>query len=360
MIQQEDVIKALSQVQEPDLGEDLVTLNMVKDINIEGKKVSFTVVLTTPACPLKDEIQRACENAVKLIVDPDADVYVHFDAEVKSAQPSASGMSLPGVKNIIAIASGKGGVGKSSIAVNIAVSLAKQGASVGLLDTDIYGPSVPIMMGVRDQRPMMTQADGQGKIVPLENYGVKNLSIGNLVDEKQAVIWRGPMASSAIKQFISDVEWGELDYLILDLPPGTGDIHLTLLQNLPITGGVIVTTPQKVAASDTKKGIMMFDMPQLKIPILGLIENMAYFIPPDMPEKKYFIFGEGEGKRVAEQFGLELLGEVPIDMDIRQGADEGKPAVLNDDSPAGKTLNEISQQVARKVAILDAKSQKKA
>ncbi len=354
MITKEKVLEALSQVQEPDLGKDLVTLNMIENVEVDDKKVSFTVVLTTPACPLKDEIQRACENSIKLLVDKDADVYVHFSSQVKASQSNTGAIDLPGVKNIIAVASGKGGVGKSSLAVNLAVSLAQQGAKVGLLDTDIYGPSVPIMMGIRDQRPMMKDVDGKGKIVPIHQYGVDVISIGNLIDEKQAVIWRGPMASSAIRQFLTDVDWGEQDYLIIDLPPGTGDIHLTILQNLSIAGGVIITTPQQVASADTKKGIMMFEMPQLKIPILGIVENMAYFTPEDAPDKKYYIFGEGGAQKLSEQFEIPFLGEIPIYQEISKSGDAGKPVVLEKGRPAAEAILKIAQEVARELAIQNA------
>lgn len=253
----EKVLEALSNVQEPDLGKDLVTLNMVKDIEIEGNYVSFTVVLTTPACPLKDMIKNACINAVKLLVNKEAMVTVNFTSNTTTKRVD-EGAVLPKVKNIIAVVSGKGGVGKSTVSANLALALAQGGAKVGLMDADIYGPSVPIMFGVRGERPMMMDIEGKGMIIPLERYGIKLMSIGLLVDEKNAVVWRGPMASSAIRQFVTDVYWDELDYLVVDMPPGTGDIHLTLMQTVPVTGAVIVTTPQDVALADAKKGIAMF------------------------------------------------------------------------------------------------------
>lgn len=251
-----EILKALSNVQEPDLGKDLVTLNMVRDVAVNGNAVSFTVVLTTPACPLKDHIKNACINAVKLLVNKQAEVTVNFTSSTTTIRADKAGV-LPGVKNIIAVVSGKGGVGKSTVSANLALALAEGGAKVGLMDADIYGPSVPIMFGVRGERPMMTQVDGKAMIVPLERYGIKLLSIGLLVDEKNAVVWRGPMASSAIRQFITEVAWGDLDYLVIDMPPGTGDIHLTLMQTAPVTGVVVVTTPQDVALADAKKGIAM-------------------------------------------------------------------------------------------------------
>ena len=286
----EDILKALSNVQEPDLGKDLVTLNMVKDIVISGNNVSFTVVLTTPACPLKDMIMNACINAIKILVNKEAIVKVNFTSHTSSNRKDAKTV-LAGVKNIIAVVSGKGGVGKSTVASNFALALAQSGAAVGLMDADIYGPSQHIMFGVRGDRPLMKDVDGKGMIVPIDKFGIKMMSIGLLVDEKQAVVWRGPMVSSAIRQFVSDVDWGELDYLVIDMPPGTGDIHLTVVQTVPVTGVIVVTTPQTVALADAKKGIAMFGQAQLKVPIIGLVENMSYFTPAELPGNKYYLFG---------------------------------------------------------------------
>jgi ATP-binding protein involved in chromosome partitioning len=353
MISTEQVMNALSNVQEPDLGKDLVTLNMVKDVVIDGMNVSFTVVLTTPACPLKDMIRGACENAVKILVDKNANVTVNFTANVNSNRKDNK-LLLPNVKNIIAVASGKGGVGKSTVSVNLAMALSKGGAKVGLMDADIYGPSVPIMLGIRGERPMMKDIDGKGMITPIEVMGIEAMSIGLLVDDKQAVVWRGPMASSALKQFVTDVAWGELDYLIIDLPPGTGDIHLTMVQTIPVTGVVIVTTPQEVALADAKKAVMMFDGPQIKVPILGVVENMAYFTPPELPDNKYYLFGKGGGHRLAEQFEIPFLGELPIAMSIREGGDEGKPALLYGDEKSKLAIDLIAQQVARNISIRNA------
>lgn len=354
MITKEAVLKALGNVDDPDLGKDLVTLNMVRDIEIDGNNVSFTVVLTTPACPMKEMIEKACINAVQLLVSKDAVVSVKMTSNVNSNRKDNMSV-LTGVKNIIAVASGKGGVGKSTIAVNLAIGLAQEGAIVGLLDADIYGPSVPIMLGIREERPkMMDTEDGKGKIVPIEKYGIKAMSIGLLVDEKQAVVWRGPIASSALKQFITDVHWGELDYLVIDLPPGTGDIHLTLVQAVPVTGAVVVSTPQQVAAADAKKAIMMFKQPQINIPILGIVENMAYFTPAELPENKYYIFGKGGAQKMAEQFELPFLGEVPIVQGIREGGDIGMPAVLDEANPASRIFTELAQNVARNVSMRNA------
>jgi ATP-binding protein involved in chromosome partitioning len=355
MITEEQIYKALSNVQEPDLGKDLVTLNMVKDviINNDTKEVEFTVVLTTPACPLKDMIRGACENAVKILVDKEAIINVKFTANVSSTRKDGQSV-LPQVKNIIAVASGKGGVGKSTVSLNLALSLAKQGAKVGIMDADIYGPSLPIMLGIRGERPMMQDINGKSLIIPVEKFGIKAMSIGLMIDDKQAVVWRGPMASSAIKQFITDVAWGELDYLVLDMPPGTGDIHLTMAQTIPVTGAVIVTTPQEVAMIDAKKAIMMLDGPQIKIPILGVVENMAYFTPEELPNNKYYIFGNGGGQKLADQFEIPYLGQIPIVMGIGEGGDSGQPAVISGDAITQKAFDDIAQSIARNVAMRNA------
>lgn len=352
----DDILKALSNVQEPDLGQDLVTLNMVRDIVINGNAVSFTVVLTTPACPLKEMIQNACINAVKLLVNKEAQVTVNFTSSTTTLRADKNTV-LPGVKNIIAVVSGKGGVGKSTVAANLALSLAKGGAKVGLMDADIYGPSVPIMFGVRGERPMMTERDGKGVIVPLERYGIRLLSIGLLVDEKSAVVWRGPMASSAIKQFVTDVAWDALDYLIVDMPPGTGDIHLTLMQTVPVTGVVVVTTPQDVALADAKKAIAMFGQAQLSVPIIGLVENMSYFTPAELPNHKYYIFGKEGGKHLADEYDLPFLGQIPLVQSIREGGDQGVPIVISDDEITKKAFFEFAGNVARSASMRNAHMQ---
>lgn len=349
----DQILQALSTVQEPDLGKDLVTLNMVKDIIIEGDKVSFTVILTTPACPLKEMIGNACVNAIKTQVNPDAVVNVNFEANTTSKRDDPKTI-LPKVRNIVAVASGKGGVGKSTVAANLALALSQGGARVGLLDADIYGPSVPIMFGVRGERPMMVDVEGKGMIVPLEKYGIKLISIGLLVDEKSAVVWRGPMASSAIRQFVTDVYWDELDYLIVDLPPGTGDIHLTLLQTVPVTGVVIVTTPQDVALADAKKGIAMFGQTQINVPIIGLVENMSYFTPSELPENKYYIFGKEGGKRLAEEYDIPFLGQIPLVQGIREGGDQGVPAMMGDEEVTKRSFEEFAGHVARSVSMRNA------
>ena len=352
MMTENEILKALSVVQEPDLQKDLVTLNMVRDISINNDVVAFTIVLTTPACPLKEKIRTDCINAVQQI-NKEVIVNVNFTSHTTSKRIDPKTI-LPRVKNIIAVVSGKGGVGKSTVAANLALALAQHNAKIGLMDADIYGPSVPIMFGVRGERPMMRDVNGKGMIVPLERFGIKLMSIGLLVDEKSAVVWRGPMASSAIKQFVTDVDWGELDYLVIDMPPGTGDIHLTLMQTVPVTGAVIVTTPQPVALADAKKGIAMFAQAQLNIPIIGLVENMAYFTPEELPDNKYYIFGKEGGKRLAEEYDLPFLGQIPLVQTIREGGDEGIPAIMSDDEISRNAFQNVAALVARSVSMFNA------
>jgi ATP-binding protein involved in chromosome partitioning len=349
----EKILEALSNVQEPDLGKDLVTLNMIKDIVINGNDVSFTIVLTTPACPMKDMMGTASTNAIKLLVNKEANVKVNFTSSTTTKRTDP-GTVLPQVKNIIAVVSGKGGVGKSTVAANLALALAQGGAKVGLMDADIYGPSVPIMFGVRGERPMMIEVEGKGMIAPLERYGLKLISIGLLVDEKNAVVWRGPMASSAIRQFVTDVLWGELDYLVVDMPPGTGDIHLTLMQTVPVTGAVIVTTPQDVALADARKGIAMFGQAQLNVPVIGLVENMSYFVPAELPDNKYFIFGKDGGKKLANEYDLPFLGQIPLVQSIREGGDLGIPIMMSDDLITKKAFEGFASQVVRSIAMRNA------
>jgi ATP-binding protein involved in chromosome partitioning len=349
----EEILKALSNVQEPDLGKDLVTLNMIQDVKIDGDAVSFTIVLTTPACPMKDLMKNACENAIKLLVNPKAQVQVNFTSNTTSLRKDEKSV-LSKVKNIIAVVSGKGGVGKSTVSANLALALAEGGAKVGLMDADIYGPSVPIMFGVRGQRPMMKEEAGKGVIIPLDQYGIKIMSIGLLVDEKDAVVWRGPMASSAIRQFITDVDWGELDYLIIDMPPGTGDIHLTIMQTVPVTGVVIVTTPQQVALADAKKAIAMFGQANVNVPIIGLVENMAYFTPAELPDNKYYLFGKEGGLKLASEYDLSFLGQIPLVQSIREGGDEGVPAMVGADAVSKEAFRTFVGNAVRQIAIRNA------
>jgi len=350
----EKVMEALSNVQEPDLGKDLVTLNMIQDLEIDGNNVSFTIVLTTPACPMKEMMQNACINAIKLLVNKDALVKVNFTSNTTTKRTDP-GTVLPKVKNIIAVVSGKGGVGKSTVAANLALALAQGGAKVGLMDADIYGPSVPIMFGVRGERPMMIEVgEEKAKIAPLERYGLKLISIGLLVDEKNAVVWRGPMASSAIRQFVTDVYWDELDYLVVDMPPGTGDIHLTLMQTVPVTGAVIVTTPQDVALADAKKGIAMFGQAQMNVPIIGLVENMSYFTPAELPDNKYYIFGKDGGKHLADEYDIPFLGQIPLVQSIREGGDQGIPVMMSDDVVTKKAFEGFAAHVVRSISMRNA------
>ncbi len=349
---EDDILKALSTVQEPDLKKDLVTLNMVRDIVVNGNDVSFTVVLTTPACPLKELIKTDCIKAIKK-VNANAVVKLNFDSSTTTIRADKSNV-LPGVKNVIAVVSGKGGVGKSTVSANLALALAQGGASVGLMDADIYGPSIPIMFGVRGERPMMADVNGKGMIVPLNRFGIKLLSIGLLVDEKSAVVWRGPMVSSAIRQFITDVHWGELDYLVIDMPPGTGDIHLTLMQTAPVTGVVVVTTPQDVALADAKKGIAMFSQSQINVPIIGLVENMSYFTPAELPDHKYYIFGKEGGRRLADEYDIPFLGQIPLVQSIREGGDIGVPVMMGDDAITKEAFGEFAGVVARSVSMRNA------
>ncbi|HAI82320.1 MAG TPA: sodium:proton antiporter [Chitinophagaceae bacterium] len=345
-----DILKALSNVQEPDLGKDLVTLNMVKDIAIDGNNVAFTIVLTTPACPMKDMMQRASENAIKLLVNKAANVTVNFTANTTTKRSDSQQM-LPGVKNIIAVVSGKGGVGKSTVAVNVAVALAQSGAKVGLLDADIYGPNDPTMLGLSEAQVMVSKGEKGDILEPVFNYGVKLVSMGFLIGKDQPVIWRGPMLNGIIRQFLYQVQWGELDYLIVDMPPGTGDAQLTLTQAVPMAGAVIVTTPQTVALLDSRKGLRMFQ--QMNVPVLGIVENMSYFIPPDMPDKQYDIFGSGGGEKRAKELGVPLLGRVPLEISTRVGGDTGVPIVTGEpDSVSAKALRAIAQTIAGRVSVV--------
>jgi ATP-binding protein involved in chromosome partitioning len=348
MITKEKVLEALRNVDDPDLKKDIVTLGMVKDIEIDGKNVAFTVVLTTPACPMKELIQKACVNAIIHYVDKEAVPKVTMTANVTTQRV---GNVLPGVKNIIAVASGKGGVGKSTVSANLACALAMQGARVGLIDADIYGPSVPIMFDVVNEKPMLRDINGKSYLVPVESYGVKLLSIGFFADMNQAVVWRGPIAVRALNQLLGEADWGELDYMIVDLPPGTGDIHLSLVAAVPITGAVIVSTPQNVALADAKKAVSMFRMPAINVPVLGIVENMAYFTPAELPENKYYIFGREGATRLAEDIDVPLLGQIPLVQSICEAGDAGRPAVLQKNTPQALAFLELAGNIAQQVAI---------
>ena len=348
---QEDVLVALREVQDPDLKKDLVTLNMISDIKIEGNKLSFTVVLTTPACPLKEMIKNDCTKAIEKHFGSDIDLDILMSSTVTSQRNE--GPILPGVKNIIAVASGKGGVGKSTITSNLAIALSRAGADVGVIDADIFGPSMPTMFNCEHEQPGITKVGEKNMIIPVQQYGVKLMSIGFLANPDDAVVWRGPMASSALRQFLADTLWGDLDYLLIDLPPGTSDIHLTLVQAVPVTGVVIVTTPQKVALADAQKGVSMFRQGQINVPILGLVENMAYFTPEELPDNKYYIFGEGGGEKLAKKNDIPVLGQTPIVQSIRESGDSGYPAAMKDDAVSA-SFSELASNVARQVAIRNA------
>lgn len=352
-ITKDSVLHALSKVNDPDLHKDLVTLNMVKNIEINGNEVHVEIQLTTPACPLKDKIKDDCVAAIRNEISGIGKISVNMDAKVISNDKIPNRSILPGVKNTIAVASGKGGVGKSTVAVNLAVALAKEGAKVGLIDADIYGPSIPLMLGLTE-KPQIFQDPNSEKMLPLESYGVKLMSIGFLIEDDSPVIWRGPMASGAIKQFMTDVNWGELDYLFFDLPPGTGDIQLTLVQTIPLTGSVIVTTPQEVSLIDAKKGLKMFS--RVNVPVFGIIENMSYFIAPDTGNR-YEIFGSGGGEKLAFELETKFLGGIPIDPRIRVGGDTGKPIVFDiPDSQEAKIITSIAQNLAAQISITNQNS----
>ncbi|MHB1177886.1 MAG: Mrp/NBP35 family ATP-binding protein [Daejeonella sp.] len=351
MITPEQVFNALRYVEDPDLKKDLVALNMIEDLKIDGNKVSFTVVLTTPACPMKDMLENACRNAVLHFVSKEAEISINMTSRVTSRMEPG----LSGIKNIIVVASGKGGVGKSTVAANLALGLAKKGAKVGLIDADIYGPSIPIMFGVEGERPKASQnAEGKTRIEPIEKYGIKLLSIGFFTDPSQPVPWRGPMVSTAVKQLFNDADWGELDYMVVDLPPGTGDIHITITQGFPITGAVIVTTPQNVALADARKGLGMFLMDTINIPLLGVVENMSYFTPAELPENKYYIFGQNGGQALAQQYGIPFLGEIPLVKSISDAGDGGKPIILEENDLMAGAFMQIAGRVAQQVAIRNA------
>ena len=349
MISKDDILKALSRVKDPKLGKDLVKLDAVTHIDIKDKTVALRLSLNAPSVQSKMQVRKACTDAIRTSLGEDVVVKISI-TNIVTNHRKQSGNHLSGVKNIIAVASGKGGVGKSTVAANLALSLARdETKKVGLMDADIYGPSAPTMFGIRGERPKMAKVNGKGMIVPLERYGIKIISMGLLVDEKQATVWRGPMVSSAIKQFVSDVYWGELDYLIIDLPPGTGDIHLTMVQTIPVTGVVIVTTPQQVALADARKGVSMFSTGNIKVPVLGIIENMSYFTPPELPDNKYYIFGKEGGKRLCRDYNIPLLGQIPIVESICEGGDVGVPAMMGDDEITKAAFADFAKETERQV-----------
>lgn len=345
----DSVLQVLKPVQDPELRKSLVELNMIRNVKVEGGDVSFTLVLTTPACPLRQFIVEDCERAIKTLPHVDR-VSVEVTAETPQQKGLPNRTGIDGVKNILAVSSGKGGVGKSTVAVNVAVALAQAGAKVGLIDADIYGPNAPIMLGLAGATLVVRQGATGEELEPAFNHGVKLVSMGFLIEPDQPVIWRGPMLNGVIRQFLYQVQWGDLDYLIVDMPPGTGDAQLTLAQAVPMAGVVIVTTPQTVALADSRRGLKMFQ--QLGVPVLGIVENMSYFIPPDLPDRQYDIFGSHGGEKAAAELEVPLLGCVPLEIALRDGGDRGLPIVVADpESASAQALVAIAQQIAAKVSI---------
>ncbi len=352
----EQVLNALGKIKYPGTEKDIVSENMIEDLIIEGKKISFSLVFKKEKDPFESSIRKACVSAILTYLGEDADIKGNIS--IKSPEPKQiktqpltinQNRILPEVKNIIAVASGKGGVGKSTIATNLAVSLAKQGYSVGLIDADIFGPSLPKMFNVESIHPNIFKANGIDMIEPVENYGVKMLSIGFFVNPDDALVWRGPMATSALKQLINQGDWGALDFLLIDLPPGTSDIHLTLVQEVPVTGAIIVSTPQDVALADAIKGINMFKGDKINVPIIGLVENMAWFTPEELPDNRYYIFGRDGAKNLSEKLNIPLLSQIPIVQSIREGGDDGNPAAVDENSITGKAFAELGRRVAEEV-----------
>ena len=343
-LREETVLDALRQIQDPDLHKDIVTLGFIRDLKIEGGAVSFRIVLTTPACPVKEQMEGAAVELVGALPGV-TDVKVTMDADVPKGRGLGEKVTIEGVRNIVAVSSGKGGVGKSTVAVNIAVSLGLNGARVGLMDADVYGPNVPLMLGVGDARP---EVDGN-KLIPIEAHGVRLMSMALLQPGDKPMIVRGPILHGLVKQFLSDVLWGELDYLIVDMPPGTGDVQLSLAQLVPVQGAVLVTTPQEVAVMDVRRALRMFET--VAVPVLGVVENMSYFIAPDTGNR-YNIFGEGGGQKLAEQYGVPFLGAVPMGIDVRDGGDRGIPIVVSHpESPQASAFRHVAEEIARQVSI---------
>lgn len=348
-LNRENVLEALQNVHEPDLKKDIISLNLVDELKIEGRSVSFSVKVSNPAMHSRKRMEEACEFAIQRIFGDDVKVEARAIALPKDEQTAETRRVLPGVKHIIAVASGKGGVGKSTVAANLATGLAAQGFAVGLVDADVYGPSAPLMFDLVHEKPRAIEVAGKQYIEPLRNYGVKVLSIGFFADVSQAIVWRGAMASKALSQLFMDAYWGDLDYMIVDLPPGTGDIHLSLVQAVPLTGAVIVSTPQEVALADARKGVAMFQLDSINVPVLGIIENMSYFSPPDLLDRKYYLFGQDGARRLSETLNIPFLGELPIVQSIREAGDVGRPVVLQEGTLPSDAFREIIGNFVRAV-----------
>ncbi len=344
------ILEALSKVRYPGTGQNLVEAGMVEDdIRIEGKKVSFSLIFDKPNSPFIKSVVKAAESAILAYISPDVEIKGNISVKVPEVQPKVEAKLLPDVKNVLAIFSGKGGVGKSTVSANLAVALAQAGYKVGLLDADIFGPSAPLMFGCEDARPMLEEVDGRELISPIERYGVKVLSMGFFVDKASPVLWRGSMASNALKQLLSEGNWGELDYLLLDMPPGTSDIHLTLVQTLGLTGALVVTTPQQVALADAIKGIGMFLDEKIGVPVLGLVENMAWFTPAELPQNKYYIFGKDGGRQLSSELNIPLLGQIPLVQSICESGDKGQPVAMNEDSLTSVFFRQLALNVVEAV-----------
>ena len=348
----EQILKVLETITVAGEGKNMVESGAVKNVMTFADEIVVDLVLSSPAMHIKKRAEADVIKTIKEKVSEEAKVTVNIkiEAPVKPSNPNLiKGKNIPGIKNIIAVASGKGGVGKSTITANLAVSLSKLGYKVGILDADIYGPSIPIMFDVVKERPLSTTIDGRSKMKPVENYGVKVLSIGFFTTPEQAVIWRGPMASKALNQLIFDAAWGDLDYMLIDLPPGTGDIHLSIMQSMPITGAVVVSTPQPVALADARRGVAMFQQENIQVPVLGVIENMAYFTPEELPENKYYIFGKEGAKNLSEDLNISFLGEIPLVQSIREAGDSGRPAALQEETPLAKAFEKITKEVIKEL-----------
>jgi ATP-binding protein involved in chromosome partitioning len=352
-LNKQDILNALKTITAPGEGENMVDSGAVTNVVTFADEVIVDITINNPSLQARKKTEVEILQTIHREVYEKAKIKVNLKVDAPAAPPKneIKGKAIPGIQNIVAVASGKGGVGKSTVTANLAVTLAKMGFKVGVLDADIYGPSIPIMFDVASERPLSVNVDGKSKMKPVENYGVKILSIGFFTKPDQAVIWRGPMASKALNQMIFDAAWGELDFLLLDLPPGTGDIHLSIMQALPITGAVVVSTPQKVALADAKKGVAMFQQDSINVPVLGIIENMAYFTPAELPENKYYIFGKEGAKHLAEDLEVPFLGEVPLVQSIREAGDVGRPAALQDATPIGEAFEAITREVVQQVVF---------